>query len=103
MQTDLDGNNSYGPVVAVERCGGAATGELTIFPNPSAGEFDLSFTGDKARVYSIVVFNSLGEKVFGSTGFLPAIDLTGKAAGAYYVQVHLAEEIINRRIILRAR
>jgi hypothetical protein len=103
MQTDFEGNNTYGPVVVVERCGGTATGGLTIFPNPSAGEFNLLFTGDKAQVYSIEVFNSLGERVFGSTGFLPAIDLTNKATGIYFVQVHLPAEIINRQIVLRSR
>ena len=103
MQTDFDGNNTYSLVVAVERCGGSATENLIIFPNPSVGKFDLLYTGDKDRIYSVAVFNSSGEKILESTGFLSAIDLTHKAPGIYYVQVQLNSKIINQQIILRPR
>jgi hypothetical protein len=101
MQTDFDGDNSYGPVVSVGGCGANPTENLTLFPNPSAGKFDLLYTGDKGQVHSIEVFNSLGEKTYESTGFQSTIDLSGKTSGIYIVQVHLNSKIINRQILVQ--
>ena len=38
----------------------------TLYPNPSTGTFTLLFTGDKTRISSTGIFNSVGEKVYES-------------------------------------
>jgi hypothetical protein len=101
MMTDLEGDNSYGTIVAVEKCRNDVAETLTLFPNPSTGKFDLLFTGDKDQICSTEVFNALGEKILESGHFLPGIDLSGKSAGTYIVQIRLNATIINRQIILR--
>ena len=101
MQTDLNGNNIYGAVVVIEKCNDDATGGLTVFPNPSAGKFDLNYTGEYGRVNSMEVFNAVGEKIWESAVLLSNIDLSGKPAGVYIVQVHLDSKIINRQVVIR--
>ena len=100
-QTDFGGNYKYGPVVSVKGCAVDAAEQLTLYPNPSAGKFDLLFTGDPALVYSIEVFSAGGEKIYESTGFQSAFDLSGKARGVYFVRVQLHSNIINREIIIK--
>jgi hypothetical protein len=101
IQTDLDGNSIYGKVLAVGKCNDKASGDLTLFPNPSSGKFDLLYSGDASRVNSTEIFNALGERIILSPAFLSNIDLSGKPAGIYVVQVHLNEKAINRQIVIK--
>jgi uncharacterized repeat protein (TIGR03803 family) len=43
------------------------SGQLTVFPNPSAGKFFLRGESGKWKVENVEVFNVLGEKVYSST------------------------------------
>jgi hypothetical protein len=99
-ETDFDGNNRYGNVVAAEKCEGDALEILTVEPNPSAGEFVLSYSGDKSQVLSIVILSIDGREVYESMGFQSNFDLSNKAQGVYFVQVHLHSKTINREIII---
>jgi Ice-binding-like/Secretion system C-terminal sorting domain len=99
-QTDFMGNNEYGNIIAIEKCEIADPEHLTIFPNPSNGKFDIIFTGEKNQVSSTDIFNSLGEKVYESTGLQSNVDLSGKSSGMYIVQIHLNSKIITQEIIL---
>src|ERR1700722_6013307 len=40
-QTDFAGNNEYGNIVAIEKCVSGGTENLSIYPNPSSGKFDI--------------------------------------------------------------
>lgn len=101
MQTDPSGNNFYGEIVVIEKCEGEASGDLTLFPNPSTGKFDLTYTGENAKINSMEIFNASGEKIFGSASILSNIDLSGKPAGVYYVQIHLNSKRMVRQIVLK--
>jgi hypothetical protein len=100
-QTDYNGNYKHGNVVSIKKCGGGATENVTIYPNPSTGKFELLFTGDKAQVNSTQVFNSRGEKVYESTGFPSKFDLSGKAPGVYFVRIYLYSKTINQQILVK--
>lgn len=100
-QTDFDGNNKYGIVIAIAKCGGDATENLTLYPNPSDGKFAVLFTGDRSQLNSTEIFNSSGEKVFGSTGLPSTFDLSGQAAGIYFLNAHLYSETLNRILVVK--
>ncbi len=100
-QTDLDGKYKYWDVIAAKSCGTKSEERLSIYPNPSSGKFNLLLTSEPGRVTSIEIFDALGHKVEGSTGFQPMFDLSGKAPGVYHVRIHTNAGIINRKIILK--
>lgn len=100
-QTDFDGNYKYGFVVSVGKCSSGASDNLTLYPIPSTGRFDVVFTGDISQVLSIEVFNSQGEKVYGSIGFQSKIDLSGQAPGVYFVQLYLDSKTIHQQIVVK--
>jgi hypothetical protein len=95
MLTAFDSENTYSIVIAVGKCGIDTAGSFTLYPNPSTGKFTLSYTGDRALVSSIEIFNSAGEQVYGSIGFQSTIDLSNKPSGEYFVQIHLPFQTIN--------
>jgi hypothetical protein len=99
-QTDFDGNYKYGNVVHMEGCGAGAQENLTLYPNPSTGKFDVLFTGDRDKVYSTEIFDSFGQKVYGSMGFQSMLDLSDKKPGVYFVEVHLYSKTIIMKIIV---
>ena len=100
MLTDFGGQNTYSIVITVGKCGVGTAGSFTLYPNPSAGEFNLSFTGDKTQVSSTVIFNSVGEKVYESIGFQSTVDLSNKPAGGYFVQIQLPSRTINLEVVV---
>jgi hypothetical protein len=99
-EIDSRGNYKYGDIVYLEKCGAGTNENVTLYPNPSAGLFEVLFQGDRNKVYSTEIFNSSGQKVYGSTGFQSKLDLSAEKPGMYFVEIHLYSKIINRKIIL---
>jgi ice-binding like protein/type IX secretion system substrate protein len=99
-QTDFNGNYKYGDIIYIEKCGTIAAEILTVYPNPSAGIFELLFSGNRNEIYSTEIFNSSGQKVYKSSGFQSKLDLSAEKPGIYFIQIHLYSKIINREIIL---
>jgi hypothetical protein len=100
MLTAFDGENTYSIVITVGKCGMDTAGSFTLYPNPSTGTFTLSCTGDRTKVSSIEIFNSVGEQVYGSTGFQSIVDLSNKPSGEYFVQIHLPSNTINLEVVV---
>jgi len=99
-RTDLDGHVKYGTVVAVEKCGGDESENITIFPNPSSGKFSLLFKGDASQVYSTEIFNAQGEKLYESLGLQSKFDLSNKPPGVYFLSIHLYSKTINLKLVV---
>jgi hypothetical protein len=99
-QTDFDGNYKYGDIVYMENCGSGALENFSIYPNPSTGIFDLSFSGDRDQIYSTEIYNLCGQKVYESPGFQPKFDLSDKKPGIYFVEIHLYTKNVNMKILL---
>ena len=99
-QTDIDNNFKYSKVITVSKCGASEEANLSISPNPSSGQFNFNFNGDKSLISSTEIFNMQGEKIYQSNSFQAKINLSNQAAGIYLVRVHLNSKIIIRKIVL---
>jgi hypothetical protein len=100
MLTASDGENTFSIVITVGKCGMDTTESFTLYPNPSTGTFTLLFKGDRTLVSSIEIFNSVGEKVYESIGFRSTFNLSNKASGPYFVQIHLPSKTVNQQVVV---
>ena len=99
-QTDFDAHYKYSKVIAVANCGVNEDDNLSVSPNPSTGQFNFIFTGDKSQVSSTEIFNANGEKVYHLNGFQANINMAHHAAGIYLVRLHFNDKIIVRKIVV---
>lgn len=99
-QTDFDGQYKYSEIIAVESCRDGLTENLTIYPNPANGTFNLLFNGDKEQVRSIEIFNVMGERVCYLGHFQSVIDLSDKPSGMYSVHFNLISKSIIQKIVI---
>lgn len=99
-QTDVDDTFKYFQVIIVRKCNTVVAENLSIFPNPSNGYFNINFAGNKKLVSSIKIFNSKGEKISQSVGFKSVFNLSNELPGSYILRIYLNSEIISRRLVL---
>lgn len=52
------------------------------------------------QVSSIEIFNSVGEQVYESIGFQSTLNLSNKASGEYFVQIHLPSKTVNLEVVV---
>jgi Ice-binding-like/Secretion system C-terminal sorting domain len=100
MLTDLTGENTYSKVITVGKCGMDTTEGFILYPNPSSGAFSLLYSGDRTQVSAIEIYNSVGEQVYGSSGFQSTFDLSNKPSGEYFVQIHLPSRTVNLKVVM---
>ena len=99
-QTDYDNNFKYSNVISVTKCEGGSDKNLSIIPNPSNGQFQLVYSGDKSEIALTEIFNLQGEKVYQSIGALTTYNLMNKPAGNYLVVLHVNGKIITNKIVI---
>jgi hypothetical protein len=101
------GTDAKGTVVAV-LCD-VATGEkeilgdisqLSIYPNPSIGTFNVALTEKVAS--TVMVYNMLGELIFSSTKNtqLFTVDMNDQPNGVYFVKVKSGDLLTTKKVIL---
>lgn len=100
-QTDFNGNDKYGAILSAKKCNVQQAELLTVYPNPSVGKFELSFTGDRSEISSTQIFNIHGEKIYESNGSQTKFNLSSKTAGTYFLRVQMKSKVINRIIIIK--
>lgn len=100
MQTNPAGNNTYGTVIAIEKCANSSVENLILYPNPSSGKFTLAFTGDPSQINSTEVFDAQGRKVLESYGFQPYFDLSNERPGLYFVRIHMNSKYITQEVLV---
>jgi len=82
-------------------------GGLTLYPQPTSGEFTLELAIDGERMVRVVVHDGLGREVLRleerSSGgvYRRVVDLSGFPAGAYYVEVESDGGRWNRQVVKR--
>ncbi len=84
----------------------AAASMLSLYPNPSKGEFIMSFYSAQAQKAELSVLNSLGQEVMtqalavhaGANGIPVKLDVP---AGIYFVKLRVADSIIAEKLMVR--
>jgi hypothetical protein len=82
-----------------------ANGQITIFPNPSDGKFELEINNFGNGKNEIEIYNTLGEIIFQSKiqsrdiGIKSEIDLTDKPNGIYFVRIASGEKNYYAKIV----
>jgi len=99
-QTDFNGNYKHSPIISVENCY-EINSPLFVYPNPTNGVLNLTFSGNETSVTSIEVFNSIGEIVYKSDGFKSVINLSNNVDGIYFVKFKLNTETITKKLHLK--
>jgi hypothetical protein len=74
---------------------------FTVLPNPALGKFQLDFGAPVSA--SCHITNSLGQVVFAQqiNGQHAEIDLSGEAAGVYFIRVNTSQVSTTKKLILR--
>jgi hypothetical protein len=98
-QVDFNGNYKYSRVISVSNCSEYFS-ELEIYPNPTIGMFHWLNNGIQEQIFSIDIFNVLGEKVYSSGGNSSEIDLTSQQNGIYFIHFNMNSKSIVKKIIL---
>lgn len=70
--------------------------DLSIFPNPSDGLFNVSGLGDENASYEI--FNLLGSKIKSNASLNQAVDLSELSNGVYLIRIYSEKQNITRKI-----
>jgi len=100
-QTNFDGRYNLGEVIAVKKCEGSGAENFIIYPNPSRGKFDLSYTGNRNSIQSIEVFNSLGQTVCESKSFQQTFDLSGNKPGVYFINIRTHAKAVYFKVVIK--
>jgi len=98
-QTDLDGKTTIYKVMSIGNCSAGPAG-LTIAPNPGSGLFRLTFQGDRSKVESLSVYTAAGQRVYFSSGYQTAIDLSGQQKGVYFLHLQTASQTIIQKLVI---
>ncbi|MCF8406010.1 MAG: T9SS type A sorting domain-containing protein, partial [Bacteroidales bacterium] len=79
---------------------------LSIFPNPNSGMFNLELSGDRNEEISVRIYNSLSEVVFEKenikveSSYIENFNLEVEQ-GIYYIRIQGEELLINRKVIIK--
>ncbi len=93
-QSDFDGRYEYSKVIAVENCKNG-NAELSVFPNPSDGRFNIT---SSEKISSVEITNIAGQKIFYSKNIENTIDLSEMAQGTYFVRVNFIHSSVLKKI-----
>ncbi len=77
------------------------SGQLTIYPNPTSGQFTIKLN-DNQNGYTVEVYNVMGEKVYQSVlnNSQNDIDLSSQSTGMYFVYLKSAEGVEVGKVLV---
>lgn len=103
--TDLNNcTNSATQILNVEVCTGIneINGQVvTIFPNPTTGQFTLQLPGTQNN-YPVEIYNVLGEKIEQTilTSAENTLNLSNQATGMYFINIQLEEGVATTKVLV---
>lgn len=83
----------------------ASSTGITLIPNPSNGEFNLTLLGYNSAEASVNIFNVAGQCVYNEKLKVPSdifsknIDLSSFAKGVYYLSVSTADKVETMKLV----
>ena len=75
---------------------------ILVFPNPAKEILNLQINNvvTQKEIQGISLFNSTGEQLFHTNQFEPLIDVKGKIAGTYFLQIQTKNQSIVKKILI---
>jgi hypothetical protein len=80
---------------------------ISVFPNPSEGNFDVTFTGFENQSVDVTIYNVFGNVVqegsitVGNTNYKENIVLENEASGVYFISVKSSSKQKTEKIIIK--
>ncbi|MDG1283058.1 MAG: T9SS type A sorting domain-containing protein, partial [Flavobacteriales bacterium] len=93
------------PTVRIE--GGLSIANLDVYPNPSEGTFNISFSSETIQNIDIRIMNVMGEEIVSEKTeqfigeYTKKILLENQSKGIYFLEIKSNNEIINKKVILQ--
>jgi beta-glucanase (GH16 family) len=93
------------PTVRIE--GGVSIANLDVYPNPSEGTFNISFSSETIQSIDIRIMNVMGEEIVSEKTeqfigeYTKKITLENQSKGIYFLEIKTKNEIIKKKIILQ--
>ena len=77
--------------------------EISVFPNPSNGIFQLNFKNEQSFIGTLEIYNAIGEKVYAESNIEEQmqIDLSAFSKGIYYLEIISATKNYYQKIIVQ--
>jgi len=81
--------------------------KFNIYPNPSKGVFNISFSSETLQYFNIRIRNSLGAEVYRlnyqnlESDFTKQINLSNYDKGVYFLELETNDDLIYKKIILQ--
>ena len=102
----INQGDSCFPIVVTGVSNLIESSQLSIYPNPSNGLYNVELNADKALSGEVVVCDVTGRRVYtqriSTTGFYKTVvDLTHCAKGFYMIQVRTSEGVVSKSISLQ--
>jgi hypothetical protein len=86
--------------------GGTAIANLDIYPNPSRGIFNVTFTSETIQDLKVRILNVIGEEFINEDlqqfigEYTQQINLTNNSKGIYFLEIETNNGMINKKLIL---
>lgn len=105
-QTDFDGSVNYSEVIPVKlsRLGS----NLTVFPNPSSGEFKIEYTAPQNKEVLLVIRDQAGKELYvkafvvpGNEGQIILEPTLVLEPGVYIVTASSSDELLSQKLIVK--
>ncbi|MES2678394.1 MAG: T9SS type A sorting domain-containing protein [Bacteroidota bacterium] len=76
---------------------------ISIYPNPSAGIFQIEFENSNSNASVLELYNVRGEKIQSASGFGSQIqiDLSAQPKGIYFIKICNGTNIYNKKIVVQ--
>ncbi|MCK9205386.1 MAG: T9SS type A sorting domain-containing protein, partial [Bacteroidales bacterium] len=105
--TDYEGNVFEPSILkSADNSNFADESELSVYPNPGDGIFNLRLENQIQGTFNIKVINALGGIVFEENGMMTdkalqkTINLTGLSNGVYILSIENNQQVIQKKVIL---
>lgn len=99
-QTDFNGEYTYEDIVSIKKYESLKEESLTIYPNPSKGQFEILFDGNSSDINSIIIFDSRSQKIYSSNSYESKFDLSNNVPGLYFMHVQYDSKVLTSKLVI---